>query len=96
MARTGQPGRSARPGRRAKLTLTFGSRRLKEPNGGPISRIAYPARIHQLGEPLSPQIAGAAVAGHNGTAHRPLARTCRDDRAPTRLIARSRTDGCRL
>ncbi len=23
MARTGQPGRSARPGRRAKLTLTF-------------------------------------------------------------------------
>jgi hypothetical protein len=32
-------------------------------NGGPISRIAYPARIPQLGEPLSPQIAGAAVAG---------------------------------
>ena len=63
MARTGQPGRSARPGRRTKLILTFGSRRLKEPNGGPISRIACPARIHQLGEPLSPQIAGAAVAG---------------------------------
>ena len=29
----------------------------------PITRIACPARIHQLREPLSPQIAGAAVAG---------------------------------
>jgi hypothetical protein len=29
----------------------------------PITRIACPARIHQLGEPLSPQIAGAAVVG---------------------------------
>lgn len=48
MARTDRPGRSARPDRRTKLTLTFGSRRLKEPNGGPISRIACPARIPQL------------------------------------------------
>lgn len=53
MARTDQPGRSARPGRRTKLTLTFCSRRLKEPNGGPISRTACPAHIHQPGEPLS-------------------------------------------
>ena len=58
MARTDPPGRSARPGRRTKLTLTFRSRRLKEPNGVPVSRIGYPARIHQLGRPLSPQIAG--------------------------------------
>jgi hypothetical protein len=63
MARTDRPGRSARSGRRTKLTLTFRSRRLKEPNDVPISRIACPARIHQLGEPLSPQIAAAAVVG---------------------------------
>jgi hypothetical protein len=36
---------------------------LKEPDGGPISRIAYPARIHQLGEPLSPQIAAPLLRG---------------------------------
>ena len=63
MARTDPPGRSARPGRRTKLTLTFRSRRLKEPNGGPVSRIACPARIHQLGEPLGPQIAAPLLRG---------------------------------
>jgi hypothetical protein len=39
-------------------------------NGGPISRIACPARIPQLGESLSPQVAGAAVVGLSQAAAR--------------------------